>query len=335
MNSRRSPIYWSFPLGTCLATRVRCSYYFPLIVLVLCVHLGLTLGAVVCGILFVSVLLHEFGHVVAARLTGGHGDEILIWPLGGLAFVHPAGNVGSHVLTAGAGPLVNLTLCGATLAPVLSAGLITQVLNPLALPPVALTDHLLRDVAVLTCAVNWVLLLINLIPVYPLDGGRMLLSTMSSRMGNDVATEVYIRIGFGAGFLLLLAGLLLQSVWLVFIGAVVLVLNIQEAVQLQNGENYDESFMGYDFSQGYTSLERSAEKRRERRPGPYQRWRQNRQLAKRERERERELQEERTIDVLLAKVHTHGLNALTEEEKRLLERASDRYRNKSQPQGDA
>ena len=55
-------------------------------------------------ILFGSVLLHEFGHCFAARMTGGDAHEVLLWPLGGLASVDLPARPRAHLLTAGAGP---------------------------------------------------------------------------------------------------------------------------------------------------------------------------------------------------------------------------------------
>ncbi|MCH7765652.1 MAG: M50 family metallopeptidase [Acidobacteria bacterium] len=56
------------------------------------------------AILFVVVLVHEFGHCFGARYTGGEADEILIWPLGGLAYASPPHNAKAHMITTVAGP---------------------------------------------------------------------------------------------------------------------------------------------------------------------------------------------------------------------------------------
>ena len=109
---------------------------------------------------------------------------------------------------------------------------------------------------------------------------------------------------------------------------VIVVLAMQESFQLQATESYDDSFMGYDFSQGYTSLEKSEVAKPERRAGILARW-----LAKRKAERQRRLldsaqQTEQQLDAILAKVHERGLSSLTPAEKRLLKRASNRYRSK-------
>lgn len=355
MNHRDSPLYWSFPVGTWFATDVRISVFFPLLLLLFCFQLGLLLGLVVAGLLFVSVVLHEFGHVIAARRTGGSGSEILIWPLGGLASVQPAATFASRFLTAAAGPAVNLTLCLITLWHVLNVpppalappvnsvestassddaarrSITRDALNPLVMPAVDLTDDVLSAVLVLLFALNWTLLLVNLIPVYPLDGGRMLQSVLSSRMGHETATDVYIKVGLFFAFVMMLGGLLLDNSFVVFIGAIVLVLNFQESVQLRSGEAYDDSFMGYDFSQGYTSLERSLDDEpapKQRRPGLVARWREKRRQEQQRREAARDLEDAAQLDALLEKVHTQGIDALTEAERRQLARASQRMRDK-------
>jgi Zn-dependent protease len=329
MNSRESPFFWSFPCGSWFLTRVRVSIYFPLLVLVICWNLkDARLGLIFSGILFASVVFHEFGHILAVRWTGGTGNEILIWPMGGLAFVQPAPTFASQLLTPAAGPLVNLALCGITLVSVLDSGSGLAALNPLQFPNVTLLHDVPGDLLRLTFYANWMLFLANLIPVYPLDGGRMLRACLMTRYDGDASAEIYIRIGLIVAFLLMIVGLLANSVWIVFIGAIVLVLNVQESQQIRASESYDESFMGYDFSQGYTSLERSAGSPRERRPGLLERWRQARRAEKLRREQEKTAEAERTVDELLDKVHAGGMESLTVAERRRLQRASARLREK-------
>ncbi len=114
--------------------------------------------------LFGIVLVHEFGHALACRQVGGWADAIVLWPLGGIAFVKPPPRPGALLWTAVAGPLVNVVL-----APVLGALLLvanqfdSSVLN---------SDWYLFLRA--NFAINLLLLAFNLIPVYPLDGGQIL-----------------------------------------------------------------------------------------------------------------------------------------------------------------
>src|SRR5579862_1124483 len=60
--------------------------------------------------LFLIVLLHEFGHAFACRQVGGRADEIMLWPLGGVAFVNPPARPGALLWSIAAGPLVNVVL---------------------------------------------------------------------------------------------------------------------------------------------------------------------------------------------------------------------------------
>src|ERR1019366_10694318 len=65
--------------------------------------------------LFLIVLLHEFGHALACRQVGGQADEIVLWPLGGIAFVSPPPRPGALLWSIAAGPLVNLVLVPVTI----------------------------------------------------------------------------------------------------------------------------------------------------------------------------------------------------------------------------
>src|ERR1035438_1916368 len=60
--------------------------------------------------LFLIVLLHEFGHALACRQTGGTANRILLWPLGGVAYVNPPQRPGATLWSIAAGPLVNVAL---------------------------------------------------------------------------------------------------------------------------------------------------------------------------------------------------------------------------------
>ena len=94
----------------------------------------------------------------------------------------------------------------------------------------------------------------------------------------------------------------------------------------------EDSLFGYDFSQGYTSLERDERVQAgptRRRTGWWKRWRQNRAAQKLQREQEQREAEERRMDELLVKVHREGKAALTDEERRFMKRVSDRYRNRN------
>ncbi len=333
MHNYRSPIYWSFPCGTWFQTQVRISVFLPLFLLLLCVRLqNLQLGLVFGGVFFFSVLLHEFGHVIAARMTGGSGDEILVWPFGGLAFVRPAETFRSQLLTPMAGPLFNLLLCLITLSPLVLNGRTEGLFSLFTFPMSQLSDKVFLDILELMFRANLLLLAINLIPVYPLDGGQILKTVLSSRLNREIATDISIKSGMVVGLLALIGGLFVDpssGIFLVFLGAIIMLLNLQESFQLRSADGYDDSFMGYDFSQGCTSLDRSDDQPLPtRRPSLWQRWREQRRAEKFLTEQEQEVEAAKQLDLLLEKVHSEGIEALSDAERRLLDRVSARYRDK-------
>ena len=110
MNNRQNPLLWSFAAGTWSGVQLRISWLMPVVLIWALFEFGWKLGGALFVVMFVSVLLHEIGHILAARASEGSGDEILMWPLGGLAFVEVT-SPRAQKLTAAAGPLFNLVLC--------------------------------------------------------------------------------------------------------------------------------------------------------------------------------------------------------------------------------
>lgn len=359
MANRNNPLYWSFGLGSWFGVSLRISWLMPMLLVWVLYEFKFPLGVAIFVGLFVSVLLHEIGHVLAARAMDGSGDEILIWPLGGLAYVNSNSSPWAQFVTAIGGPFVNLLLCGLFLPAVFASNEPAKALNPLTLPisvnsfghsnrtgdttsspagdhlpPGSDTSTLLLDTQVLLFSLNWMMLLINLVPVFPFDGGQILRSWLSSRLGSSLSTEVSIRCAYVAGGILAVLGMFVfKHVILLALAFLILLLAMQESFQLQAGESYDDSFMGYDFSQGYTSLERANRGKEESRPGLLTRWRESRRLEKQRRLERQQQEVEQKLDDVLAKVHQHGLQALSPSERRLLKRASDRFRSKGQDQG--
>ena len=147
--------------------------------------------------MFCIVLLHEFGHSLACKQTGGLADEIVLWPLGGVAFVQPPNRPGAVLWSIAAGPLVNVILVpilfGAWFA-VDRAGL--SYYHPDFL-------HFLLRIA----KINLVILIFNMLPIYPLDGGQILRSLLWFVIGPVRSLYVVVGIGFlgamGMGFLAL------------------------------------------------------------------------------------------------------------------------------------
>ncbi len=162
--------------------------------------------------LFFIVLLHEFGHALACRQVGGTANHIVLWPLGGVAYVNPPQRPGATLWSIAAGPLVNVALF-----PILSVlWLLSQSLRwPLAMPD---AYALVRAV----WAINLGLLVFNVLPIYPLDGGQILRSLLWYVVGRARSLMATTIIGFvGVAGLILLA-VFSRSVWMGIISAFIL-----------------------------------------------------------------------------------------------------------------
>jgi Zn-dependent protease len=123
--------------------------------------------------LFLIVLTHEFGHAMACRQVGGTADKILLWPFGGVAYVDPPQRPGATLWSIAAGPLVNLVLLPVLIGAVLAARAVGwQQTAP---------DLYLFLRAVMY--INGSLLVFNILPIYPLDGGQILRSLLWFMMG--------------------------------------------------------------------------------------------------------------------------------------------------------
>lgn len=333
MNRAGGLFAWSFSAGTWFSTNVRVNVLTPLLAVVLIFRLGPQAGMIATLIALTALLAHEFAHVFAARATGGYGDEILISPVGGLAMVHTGGTFLSRLIVPASGPIVNAAVC-AGLVPILMQQLppgqsVRELMNPMNYSEgIALSATTSVMACQLGFIINWLLVLINLIPVHPFDGGRMLQAVLTEQYGSQVSNEIYLKVGTIAGVVFVFGGLLLDSAVIVAIGTFALVMNLQETYRMRTADVYDDSFMGYDFSQGYTSLEREEDGEPARRPGPIARWRQARQEKREAVEKERAESDARQLDDILARLHANGYESLSEEEKRVLNRASNRFKNK-------
>lgn len=156
-----------------------------------------------CLALFLIVLMHEFGHALACRQVGGEANLIVLWPLGGVAYVNPPLRPGAILWSITAGPLVNVVL-----APVLGIALALFGASGLAHEmPNAFT--FVRAIFFINCG----LLVFNLLPVYPLDGGQILQSLLWFIFGRARSLMITTVIGFLGGLALIALAIYSRSVW--------------------------------------------------------------------------------------------------------------------------
>lgn len=339
----RDPMNWSLPIGNVFGISIRLHLLFPVVAAGLILRAatqagyppnGWIIASGMMGLLFVAVLLHEFGHCFAARSVEGDAHEILIWPLGGLAFCDVPHVARAHLITAAAGPLANLLLCVITGA-MLAYLQIRAPFHPFwdfwypHLYYLNGTEAEVSDGLIWLARffyLNWFLFLLNMVLVgYPLDAGRILQALLWPRMGYRGAMKVAIFAGFATACIVAVYAITTEGVLAFALALFIFVSCQQQWILLEHGG--DEALFGYDFSQGYTSLEKEPPARRQ--PGFWQRWQQQRAARRLQREIEERENEERRMDQLLEKVQREGLHSLTDEERRFMARVSARYRNRN------
>jgi len=154
--------------------------------------------------LFAIVLMHEFGHALASRQVGGKSDQIVLWPFGGVAYVQAPPRAGAQLWSIVAGPLVNVVLI-----PVF-----------LVIPPILIVTGLAPDSEdfwrwlYTLSLINVVLLIFNMLPVYPLDGGQTLRSLLWFKIG-PVRSLLYASgVGLVGAAGLLGYAILNRSIWI-------------------------------------------------------------------------------------------------------------------------
>ncbi len=156
--------------------------------------------------LFGIVLIHEFGHALACRSVGGKADTIILWPFGGFAYVSPPWRPGAMLWSIVAGPMVNVILIPITIGifwitvarhvPLTWDNLVNLILST-----PAGVGNLGRFLSRLVL-INIILLVFNLLPVYPLDGGKILWSLLWFITGEGLALRIASVIGLiGSGLL--------------------------------------------------------------------------------------------------------------------------------------
>jgi Zn-dependent protease len=310
-----NPMTWSVTLGRVLGIVVRVHVIFLIFIIIELLRpafgatgLGFGPSLLMLGCLFGVVFVHEIGHCLACRRTGGHADEILMWPLGGLAYCRPENHWRHHLITAAGGPAVNVLLL-VVLSPLLWA--ITgrwwgvAVANPVALLlPVEVSGSWLMMALFFLNAVSLILLLFNLLPVFPLDGGRILQALLWRSLGYARSMRIAVRAGYIGAIALGIAGFVLSSVMLV-------------CIALFGGLTCWITHKQLEFTEQMMSMEPGE-------PAEIDQRAQRRAERRAEQQARREQEERDRVDAILQKIGRSGMESLTLGEKRLLRRATRR-----------
>lgn len=340
-----NPINWSFRIGRIWRINIRVHIVFVICALLLIwselpqaddplapsVPRAMLNGLGTYVILFAIVLLHEFGHCWGARREGGSADEILLWPLGGLAYTNPPNHWRAHLVTTIAGPAVNVFICALT-----SAALALWCGSLLAVPWNPL--HPFRPVGEMPYTegqfwlasvhgVSYFLLIVNLLPIFPFDGGRIMQALLWKSRGHRASMEIATGTGMiGAIIVGLCAIFMKEADWILFSIAIFGYMTCWQTRRwIRETGGIDADGIGVSenvFGGGYTF--RGAEE--EKRPGPIARWRTRRAELRRKQEDEANRADAAAVEEILRKVSQSGLASLSPTERRTLERETLRKR---------
>src|SRR5213082_71663 len=191
---------WSLPIFRIAGIQLRIHITFLLLIVWLAFGYYAQGGSAVAAsrvifvlLLFLCVVLHEFGHAFAAKAFGINTPDITLLPIGGVARLErmPEEPV-QELIIAVAGPLVNV---------VIALGLFITG-GSFVYPPTA--ESSLNDVLL---TINVVLLLFNLLPAFPMDGGRVSRALLATRLSYARATQIAASIGQGCAFVFGFIGL--------------------------------------------------------------------------------------------------------------------------------
>lgn len=167
-------------------------------------------------IVFVCVVMHEFGHALTARRYGIGTRDITLLPIGGVASLErmPEDPRQEFWITI-AGPLVNLVIAALSFTAIAVTGI------SLFFSDVLLGATSWTNVLMFVFTANLSLFLFNLLPAFPMDGGRILRSVLSMRMPRERATRIAAQVGrlFAVGFVV--GGIYLGAPFMAFIGVFV------------------------------------------------------------------------------------------------------------------
>ena len=218
-------LHWSWLVFAMIATQASGRYHHPAWPVV--EYLGL----------FAIVLAHEFGHALACRSVGGKAERIVLWPLGGVAFVQPPPRPGAVLWSIAAGPLVNVGLVPGTV-------LFYRWASSVSGGGAFAAD--LQEFALGMLVINTGLLLFNLLPIYPLDGGQILQSLLWFVIGRSKSLRIVATVGMVTGVAAGAAAAYGRDVWLVVLAVFVVmrawhgykVARMMSAIEAEHGVRF-------------------------------------------------------------------------------------------------
>lgn len=307
-----NPMSWGLPLYRLAGIRVRVHFLFLVYIAVEMLRASFGGSALFMGMtfatLFALVLLHEYGHCFACRWVGGQADEIMLWPLGGLAFCRPPHRWQAELITVVGGPMVNVILFPLLfLAVLLATGSWGAVLfNPFH-PGAGWIEVMGFSLPVRLLwtgyYANGMLLAFNaLVPMYPMDAGRIVQSVLWARLGYRRSMEIALVVGLAAAACLGVVGIVFNQTLLLAIaifGGITCYMERRHLRLIGQG-----LFVEHEFSAESASRPTKADLRRQR----------------------REREHFQRVEQILDKISREGMGSLTRAERRTLKAETRRKR---------
>jgi stage IV sporulation protein FB len=213
---------WSFPIGRLFGSQLRVHVTFLLLIAFIGASSWAERGpeaalwtTLFILLLFACVVAHEFGHALMARRFGILTPDITLLPIGGLARLEKMPEKpGQEILVALAGPAVNVVIW-AVLSLLFGAPTETDQLAGLSVTPSTLPAQL--------ATLNLVLAVFNMIPAFPMDGGRVLRAVVALFTDRVTATRIAAGAGQVVAFLMALAGLMSGNLMLVLVAGFIFI----------------------------------------------------------------------------------------------------------------
>jgi Zn-dependent protease len=327
---------WAFPLFTVAGIRVRIHLLY---VLWIVIQLGMSLSPMGWGIgfsatflacLFAMVLLHEFGHCLACRRVGGEANDILMWPLGGLASCSPPHDWKAHLVTTVGGPLVNVLLVPVFAGLMLAAGaefsqLFFNPFRPMKMLAVLNFGEWWKITVFFCYYTNLILLIFNLVvPMFPMDGARIVQQMLWAKIGWRRSMTIAVNVGLVTAVTMGIFSLVSEAqqlLGLALFGGVVCYQQRQQLAMTADEPEYD---LGRPSEYGYGPRAATAAAPAKGRDRAFE------AAVARQKKQQSEQAE---VDRVLAKIAATGMNSLSRTERKVLERETERKRNQGNGRG--
>ncbi len=297
-------------------------------------------GLMLIGVLLVSVTLHEVGHALAASSAGGKVDAVVLGPVGGLMSPRVPDEPEAHLFVAVAGPFVNLLLAVLAAAVLVAAQntQLTDLLIPFSTPKDLVEPGTTGIIAAkLTLWLNWTLMLLNLLPAYPFDGGPILRAMLWPAFGRRTARIVTARVAMGVAFLFCVASCFAMAaefqnhmpIWIPLLTlGLFLFFSARQDLAAAGLPEWSEEPAGYQLNADGLDL-LDVEWADEDEDDGVLVEHQSRSVE--QSRQTQEADEDARVDAILARLHESSRDALSAEELAILERASQRYRRRRGP----